>query len=43
MVIGSRIIEVIEAGPAAEAVARVKAFVEPIRRALDANTVEVAP
>jgi tryptophan synthase alpha chain len=43
VVIGSRIIEVIEAGPAAEAVARVKAFVEPIRRALDANTVEVAP
>jgi tryptophan synthase alpha chain len=43
VVIGSRIIEVIEAGPAAEAAARVKAFVQPIRRALDANTVEVAP
>ena len=43
VVIGSRIIEVIEAGPAAEAVARVKAFVQPIRRALDANAVEVAP
>jgi tryptophan synthase alpha chain len=43
VVIGSRIIEVIEAGPAAEAVARVKAFVQPIRRALDANTVEIAP
>jgi tryptophan synthase alpha chain len=43
VVIGSRIIEVIEAGPAAEAVTRVKAFVQPIRRALDANTVEVAP
>jgi tryptophan synthase alpha chain len=43
VVIGSRIIEVIEAGPAAEAVARVKAFVQPIRRALDENIVEVAP
>jgi tryptophan synthase alpha chain len=43
VVIGSRIIEIIEAGPAAEAVARVKAFVEPIRRALDAKPVEVAP
>jgi tryptophan synthase alpha chain len=43
VVIGSRIIEVIEAGPAAEAVTRVKAFVDPIRRALDANPVEVAP
>lgn len=43
VVIGSRIIEVIEAGPSAEAVTRVKAFIQPIRRALDANTVEVAP
>jgi tryptophan synthase alpha chain len=36
VVIGSRLIEVIEAGPAAEAAARVKAFLQPIRRALDA-------
>ena len=42
IVIGSRIIEVIEAGPAGEAVARVKAFVQPIRRALDASDLEVA-
>ena len=43
IVIGSRIIEVIEAGPASEAVARVKAFVQPIRRALDASNLEVTP
>jgi tryptophan synthase alpha chain len=42
IVIGSRIIEVIEAGPAGEAVARVKAFIEPIRQALDAVKHEVA-
>src|SRR5712691_6468981 len=36
IVIGSRIIEVIEAGPAGEAVSRVKAFLKPIRQALDA-------
>jgi tryptophan synthase alpha chain len=43
IVIGSRIIEVIEAGPAGEAVARVKSFVQPIRRALDASHLELAP
>jgi tryptophan synthase alpha chain len=43
IVIGSRIIEVIEAGPAGEAVARVKSFVQPIRRALDASRLELAP
>ncbi len=42
IVIGSRIIEVIEAGPASEAVARVKSFLAPIREALDANSYEVA-
>jgi tryptophan synthase alpha subunit len=42
-VIGSRIIEIIEAGPPAEAVARVKAFLQPIRRALDAAEYEVVP
>src|SRR5258708_18618952 len=42
IVIGSRIIEVIEAGPANEAVARVKSFLAPIREALDANSYEVA-
>ena len=36
VVIGSRIIEVIESGPAAEAVSRVKSFMQPIRQALDA-------
>jgi tryptophan synthase alpha chain len=41
VVIGSRLIEVIEAGPPAEAVARVKAFMQPIRRALDALEQEV--
>jgi tryptophan synthase alpha chain len=43
IVIGSRIIEVIEAGPPGEAVARVKAFVQPIRRALDTSAQEVTP
>jgi tryptophan synthase alpha chain len=41
VVIGSRLIEVIEAGPPADAVARVKAFMQPIRRALDALEQEV--
>jgi tryptophan synthase alpha chain len=36
VVIGSGIIEVIESGPAAEAPARVKSFLQPIRQALDA-------
>jgi tryptophan synthase alpha chain len=36
VVIGSRIIEIIEAGPSGEATARVKSFIQPIRRALDA-------
>jgi tryptophan synthase alpha chain len=36
VVIGSRIIQEIEAGPADQAVARVKAFLKPIREALDA-------
>ena len=36
VVIGSRIIQEIEAGRADEAVARVKAFLQPIRQALDA-------
>jgi tryptophan synthase alpha chain len=36
VVIGSRIIQEIEAGPADGAVARVKAFLRPIREALDA-------
>ena len=36
VVIGSRIIQEIEAGSAEQAVARVKAFVRPIREALDA-------
>jgi tryptophan synthase alpha chain len=36
VVIGSRLIQEIEAGPPAEAAARVKAFLNPIRRALDA-------
>ena len=43
VVIGSRIIEVIEAGPASEAAARVKAFIQPIRRALDTIAHEVTP
>jgi tryptophan synthase alpha chain len=43
IVIGSRIIEVIEAGPASEAAARVKAFIHPIRRALDTSAHEVTP
>jgi tryptophan synthase alpha chain len=42
IVIGSRIIEVIESGPAGEAVARVKSFLRPIREALDAGSYEVA-
>ena len=42
IVIGSRIIEVIESGPAGEAVARVKTFLRPIREALDAGSYEVA-
>jgi tryptophan synthase alpha chain len=37
VVIGSRIIQEIEAGAAGEAVARVKAFLKPIREALDAS------
>lgn len=37
VVIGSRIIQEIEAGAADEAVARVKAFLKPIRQALDAS------
>jgi tryptophan synthase alpha chain len=36
VVIGSRLIQEIEAGPPAEAVARVKTFLRPIREALDA-------
>jgi tryptophan synthase alpha chain len=36
VVIGSRLIQEIEAGPPAEAVSRVKAFLKPIREALDA-------
>jgi hypothetical protein len=35
-VIGSRIIQEIEAAGAEQAVARVKAFLKPIRQALDA-------
>ena len=37
VVIGSRIIQEIEAGGADQAVARVKAFLQPIRQALDAS------
>ena len=37
VVIGSRIIQEIEAGPADQAVTRVKAFLKPIREALDAS------
>jgi tryptophan synthase alpha chain len=37
VVIGSRIIQEIEAGPADQAVSRVKAFLTPIREALDAS------
>jgi tryptophan synthase alpha chain len=37
VVIGSRIIQEIEAGSADQAVARVKAFLKPIRQALDAS------
>jgi len=37
VVIGSRIIQEIEAGSAEQAVARVKAFLQPIRQALDAS------
>jgi tryptophan synthase alpha chain len=36
VVIGSRIIQEIEAGPAEQAVSRVKTFLKPIREALDA-------
>ncbi len=36
VVIGSRIIQEIEAGSADQAVSRVKAFLKPIRQALDA-------
>jgi len=36
VVIGSRIIQEIEAGAADQAVSRVKAFLKPIREALDA-------
>ena len=42
VVIGSRIIQEIENGPPAEAVARVKAFLKPIREALDAGAEKVA-
>jgi tryptophan synthase alpha chain len=41
VVIGSRIIEVIEEGAPAEAPARVKAFLQPIRKALDAVSEKV--
>ncbi|MFN2644718.1 MAG: tryptophan synthase subunit alpha [Burkholderiales bacterium] len=37
VVIGSRLIQEIESGPAADAVARVKSFLRPIREALDAS------
>jgi tryptophan synthase alpha chain len=37
VVIGSRIIQEIESGPAEEAVARVKKFLAPIRKAMDAQ------
>ena len=37
VVIGSRSIQEIEAGSAEQAVARVKAFLRPIREALDAR------
>lgn len=37
VVIGSRIIQEIESGPAEEAVTRVKNFLQPIRKALDAR------
>jgi tryptophan synthase alpha chain len=37
VVIGSRIIQEIEAGSPDQAVARVKAFLQPIRQALDAS------
>jgi tryptophan synthase alpha chain len=37
VVIGSRLIQEIEAGSADQAVARVKAFLKPIRQALDAS------
>jgi tryptophan synthase alpha chain len=37
VVIGSRIIQEIEAGAADQAVSRVKAFLKPIREALDAS------
>ena len=37
VVIGSRLIQEIEAGSAEQAVARVKAFLQPIRQALDAS------
>ena len=42
VVIGSRIIEEIENGPPGEAVARVKAFLKPIREALDDGVAKVA-
>jgi tryptophan synthase alpha chain len=38
VVIGSRLIQEIEAGPADEATARVKAFLKPIRQALDGGS-----
>ncbi len=43
VVIGSRIIQEIEAGGPGDAVARVKAFLKPIREALDAAAEKVAP
>jgi tryptophan synthase alpha chain len=42
VVIGSRIIEEIEGGGPGQAVARVKAFLRPIRQALDAQVAKVA-
>jgi tryptophan synthase alpha chain len=38
VVIGSRLIQEIEAGPADEATVRVKAFLKPIRQALDGGS-----
>jgi tryptophan synthase alpha chain len=43
VVIGSRIIQEIEDGKPENAVARVQAFIKPIRQALDARRHEVAP
>jgi tryptophan synthase alpha chain len=43
VVIGSRIIQEIEAGSPGQAIARVKAFLQPIRQALDAREAKAAP